>query len=102
METAIDYWANIPLHFKTKNKMNLDDYKTGQFDSASPINQIETEAETVTGWDNLTEAFESGHEHIFHKKRNEIVNDLWIVLEVLKATDNAMKNRVLNIIEKMM
>ena len=102
MEIAIDYWANIPLHFKTKNKMNLDDYKNGLFDSNSPINQIETEAETVTSWDNLTEAFESGHENIFHEKRNEIVNDLWVVLEVLKATDNAMKNRVLNIIEKMM
>ena len=82
--------------------MNLDDYKTGQFDSNSPINQIETKYETVTGWDNLTEAYESGHENIFHKKRNEIVNDLWIVLEVLKATDHGMKNRVLDIIEKMM
>ena len=82
--------------------MNLDDYKNGLFDLNSPINQIETESETVTGWDNLTEAFESGHENIFHEKRNEIVNDLWIVLEVLKATDHAMKNRVLDIIEKMM
>ena len=66
------------------------------------INQIETNYETVTGWDNLTEAYESGHEDIFHEKRNEIVNELWIVLEVLKATDHGMKNRVLDIIEKMM
>ncbi len=82
--------------------MNLDDYKNGLFDSNSPINQIETEAETVTGYENLTESYNSGHENIFHQKRNEIVNDLWIVLEVLKATDHGMKNRVLDIIEKMM
>ena len=81
---------------------SYDAWKDGRFDSTSPINQIETEAETVTGWDNLTEAYESGHENIFHQKRNEIVNDLWIVLEVLKATDHGMKNRVLDIIEKMM
>lgn len=81
---------------------SYDAWKDGRFDRTSPINQIETNYETVTGWNNLTEAFESGHENIFHKKRNEIVNDLWIVLEVLKATDHGMKNRVLDIIEKMM
>jgi hypothetical protein len=81
---------------------SYDAWKDGRFNPESPINQIETDAEIVKGWDNLTEAYESGHEHVFHEKRNEIVNDLWVVLEVLKATDNGLKNRVLNIIEKMM
>ena len=81
---------------------SYDAWKDGRFNPESPINQIETDAEIVNGWDNLTEAYESGHEHVFHEKRNEIVNDLWVVLEVLKATDHGMKNRVLDIIEKMM
>ena len=81
---------------------SYDAWKDGRFDSTSPINQIETDAEIVNAWDNLTDAYNSGHEHVFHKKRNEIVNDLWVVLLVLKATDHGMKNRVLNIIEKMM
>jgi len=81
---------------------SYDAWKVGRYYRTSPINQIEVDAEIVNGWDNLTEAYESGHEHVFHEKRNEIVNDLWVVLEVLKATDNGLKNRVLNIIEKMM
>ena len=81
---------------------SYDAWKDGRFDSTSPINKIEVDAEIVNGWDNLTEAYESGHEKVFHEKRNEIVNDLLVVLEVLKATDHGMKNRVLNIIEKMM
>jgi hypothetical protein len=81
---------------------SYDAWKEGRFNIESPINQIEVYSEIVNGWDNLTEAYESGHEHVFHEKRNEIVNDLWVVLEVLKATDHGMKNRVLDIIEKMM
>jgi hypothetical protein len=81
---------------------SYDAWKDGRFNPESPINQIETDAEIVKGWDNLTEAYYSGHEHVFHEKRFEIIDDLWIVLEVLKATDHGMKNRVLDIIEKMM
>lgn len=100
METEIDYWANIPLHFKTKNKMNLDDYKNGLFDSNSPINQIETEAETVTGWDNLTEAFESGHEYAFQYVQSEILRELDILLEIARSSGSGTKNRLEGLINK--
>lgn len=80
--------------------MNLDDYKTGQFDSASPINQIETDAETVTGFDNLTQAFESGNIDAFKEIQSELLKELEMVYYALKSTDNAMQFRVLDIIEK--
>jgi len=53
-------------------------------------------------WDNLSEAYESGHENVFHAKRNEIIDDLWKVHEVLKITGHGMKGRIESIIEKMM
>ena len=53
--------------------MNLDDYKTGQFDSASPINQIETDAETVTGYDTLSQAYFSGHEEAFYNLQLDLL-----------------------------
>ena len=80
--------------------MNLDDYKNGLFDSASPINQIETESETVTGWDNLSEAFESGHIDAFKEIQGELLKELEMVYYALKSTDNAMQFRILDIIEK--
>jgi hypothetical protein len=80
--------------------MNLDDYKTGQFDSASPINQIETDFELLRGFDNLTEAFESGHIGAFKEIQSELLKELEMVYYALKSTDNAMQFRILDIIEK--
>lgn len=80
--------------------MNLDDYKNGLFDSASPINQIETQAEIVTGWDNLTQAYYSGHEEAFRDKQLEILHELEVILEVSKAINFGMVSRIERLINK--
>ena len=80
--------------------MNLDDYKNGLFDSNSPINQIETEAEIVTGWDNLTEAFESGHEEAFYNIQIDILKELDILLEIAKLNASGTKSRIEDLINK--
>jgi len=80
---------------------NYDDYKTGLHDSDSPMNR-ETFSQEQPTWNNLSDAYDSGFEHVFHDKRIEIIEDLGILYEVLKATDNGLKGRVLKIIEKMM
>lgn len=80
--------------------MNLDDYKNGLFDLNSPINQIETEAETVTGWNNLTEAYYSGHEEAFQDKQIEILHELNVILETSKAIDFGMVSRIERLINK--
>lgn len=80
--------------------MNLDEYKNGLFDSASPINQIETDFELLRVFDNLTEAFESGHINAFKVIQSELLKELEMVYYALKSTDNAMQFRILDIIEK--
>ena len=80
--------------------MNLDDYKNGLFDSNSPINQIETEAETVTGYDTLSQAYYSGHEETFQDKQIEILHELEVILEVSKAINLGITSRIERLINK--
>lgn len=80
--------------------MNLDDYKNGLFDSNSPINQIETQAEIVTGYDTLSQAYYSGHEEAFQDKQLEILHELEVILEVSKALNFGMVSRIERLIEK--
>jgi len=81
--------------------MNLDDYKNGLFDSNSPINQIETDYETVEPtYNNLTEAFYSGFEDAFLDKQIEILHELNVILETSKAIDFGMVSRIERLINK--
>ena len=81
--------------------MNLDDYKTGQFDSASTINQIETDYETVEPtYENLTGAFYSGFEDAFLDKQIEILHELEVILEVSKAINLGITSRIERLINK--
>lgn len=80
--------------------MNLDDYKNGLFDSNSPINQIETESETVTGYDTLSQAYYSGHEEAFQDKQIEILHELEVILEVSKAINLGITSRIERLINK--
>lgn len=80
--------------------MNLDDYKNGLFDSNSPINQIETQAEIVTGYDTLSQAYYSGHEEAFQNKQLEILHELEVILEVSKAINFGMVSRIERLINK--
>jgi hypothetical protein len=77
---------------------SYDAWKEGRYETEKPLEPIE-EKDT---WDNLTEAYESGYEHVFHEKRNEIIDELWEAHEVLKVTGHGMKGRIESIIEKMM
>ena len=80
--------------------MNLDDYKNGLFDSNSPINQIETDAEIVNGYDTLSQAYFSGHEEAFYNLQIDILKELDILLEIAKLNASGTKNRIEDLINK--
>lgn len=83
--------------------MNLDDYKNGLFDSNSPINQIETDYETVEPtptYENLTSAYYSGFEDAFLDTQIEILHELNVILETSKAIDFGMVSRIKRLINK--
>ena len=80
--------------------MNLDDYKNGLFDSNSPINQIETEAEIVNGYDTLSQAYYSGHEYAFKDIQSDILRELDILLEIAKLNASGTKSRIEDLINK--
>ena len=80
--------------------MNLDDYKNGLFDSESPINQIETEAEIVNGYDTLSQAYFSGHEYAFKDIQSDILRELDILLEIAKLNGSGTKSRIEDLINK--
>lgn len=77
---------------------SYDKWKMGEYEPNSPINEIEVETSPV--WTNLTEAYESGHLEVFKELQSEIIHELDVIYQVLKASDNGMKNRVLRLIEK--
>ena len=80
--------------------MNLDDYKNGLFDSASPINQIETDYEIVNGYDTLSQAYFSGHEEAFYNLQIDILKELDIILEIAKLNASGTKSRIEDLINK--
>ena len=80
--------------------MNLDDYKNGLFDSNSPINQIETDAEIVNGYDTLSQAYYSGHEEAFSNLQIDILKELDILLEIAKLNASGTKSRIEDLINK--
>ena len=80
--------------------MNLDDYKNGLFDSNSPINQIETNAEIVNGYDTLSQAYFSGHEEAFYNLQIDILKELDILLEIAKLNASGTKSRIEDLINK--
>ena len=53
-------------------------------------------------YETLSEAYESANTEAFENMQSEIIAELKIVYEVLKATDNGLKGRVFRIINKMM
>ena len=59
------------------------------------------EQEEETTYDNLTEAYESADTEIFENMQSEIIFELKIVYEALKATDHGLTNRIKSIIQKM-
>lgn len=70
--------------------------------SQNPINQIEVEEEEIVSpWQNLTQAYYSGHEQVFKDKQAEfleIANDL---LYCLESVENGLTNKMKQLIEKL-
>ncbi len=81
--------------------MNYDEYKEGLFDENSPINQKEIEAELVYNWNNLTEAYDSGHEHVFKEMQTELLQDCNLLRYALESVDSGLVGRLNKIIEKL-
>ena len=79
---------------------SYDAWKDGRFDSTSPINQIEVDAEIVKGYDTLSQAYYSGHEEAFQDKQIEILHELNVILEVSKAINSGMVSRIERLINK--
>ncbi len=67
------------------------------------IHETKTNMKTETKKiENLSEALATENLHEINKIRNEIIDELWKVHEVLKVTGHGMKGRIEAIIEKMM
>ena len=65
-------------------------------------NQIEVnEPEVVETWNNLSEAYESGHEHVFKDKQNRILNDANILLYCLESVESGLAGKMRLLIEKL-
>jgi hypothetical protein len=79
---------------------SYDAWKDGRFNPESPINQIETDAEIVTGYDTLSQAYYSGHEEAFQDKQIEILHELNVILEVSKSINSGMVSRIERLINK--
>lgn len=81
--------------------MTLDEYKEGMFDENSPINQKEVDAEPVHTWNNLTEAYDSGHEHIFKEMQTELLQDCNLLRYAMESVDSGLIGLLNKIIEKL-
>lgn len=79
---------------------SYDAWKDGRFNPESPINQIETDAEIVTGYDTLSQAYYSGHVHAFYDVQIEILKELDILLEIAKLNASGTKSRIEDLINK--
>ena len=79
--------------------MDYDNWKL-----ATPPNMEydDEEQEDEIVYENLSEAYESANTEAFENMQSEIIAELKIVYEALKATDNGLKGRVFRIINKMM
>ena len=81
--------------------MNYDNDYLGVNNSQHPANEIEVDAEIVEGWKNLTEAYESGHEHVFKEKQIIILNDAYEILYCLESVESGLANRMRLLINKL-
>ena len=75
---------------------SYDAWKEGRYESENPLEPIK-EKDT---WDNLTDAYESGHTHAFIDKQLEILHELNVLLEVARATESGTYWRIERLINK--
>jgi hypothetical protein len=80
---------------------NYDNNVLGVGNSQHPANQQEIEAEPVYNWNNLTEAYDSGHEHVFKEKQDEIIKEAEDILYVLISIESGLCGRLTELINKL-
>ena len=68
----------------------------------APWNQIEVnEIEVVEFWQNLSEAYESGHEHVFIEMQKDIIEDANDILYCLESVESGLAGKMRLLIEKL-
>lgn len=80
---------------------NYDHDVLGVGNSQHPANQKEVYPEPVHTWENLTEAYDSGYEHVFKEKQAEIIQEAEDILYVLINVESGLTGKLKSIIEKL-
>ena len=81
--------------------MNYDDDYLGVNNPIHPANETEVNAVLVETWNNLTEAYESGHEGVFFDKLKEIQDELEGLLYALESVESGLCGKIRSLIEKL-
>ena len=80
--------------------MSLDTHTEHNPDA--PWNQIEVnEPEEVYCWKNLTEAYISGHAHVFGDTQKDILKDANEILYCLESVESGLAGKMRLLIEKL-
>jgi len=80
---------------------NYDHDVLGVGNSQHPANQKEVEVEPVHTWNNLTEAYDSGHEHVFKEMQTELLQDCNLLRYAMESVDSGLVGLLNKIIEKL-
>ena len=75
---------------------SYDAWKEGRYESEKPLDPIE-EKDT---WENLTDAYDSGHEYVFKYIQRDILRDLNALLEIAEAMDWGVRGGIERLINK--
>lgn len=81
--------------------MNYDDDYLGVNNSMHPANEIEVEAEIVETYNNLTEAYESGHVDAFEAMQRLLLQEANDILYALESVESGLVGKVKRLIEKL-
>ena len=70
--------------------MNYDDDYLGVNNSMHPANEIEVDAEIVETYNNLTEAYESGHVDAFEEIKSKAIQKQKDLIYALESVDSGL------------
>lgn len=80
---------------------NYDEDYLGTNNSMHPANEIEVDAEIVETYNNLTEAYESGHVDVFEELQKEILQEANDILYALISVESGLCGKLTRLIEKL-
>lgn len=81
--------------------MNYDDDYLGVNNSMHPANEIDVDAEIVETYNNLTEAYESGHVDAFEAMQRLLLQEANDILYALESVESGLVGKVKRLIEKL-